>query len=276
MNFAKFLILFVVIGVSQAQIELIQTRPGNYSPPTIPLWGVRQGSGIDTQSLKTVKNVGKKSITFSAASLQVKSPGLEGEWYLSVTLNHYGKNSANCDIQGIQSQYAYCYLNEIDEVILHPQEQAMLGVTSLYECAWLMVCKTDTTVKPPVYYFSYNTAKDVDTLDARLGLYWYDSLWTVDSAFIDCRIEFNRGKKYVERILPRNASAGSVPLQSVPGGWRVTSGTGWSLVDAQGHAIPLRQEPTSEGLRLMPTGARRGVGILRSREGQTYRVFMGM
>jgi len=152
----------------------------------------------------------------------------------------------------------------------------MLGITSLRECEWLMVCKKDTTVTPQVYYFTYNTAKDVDTLDARLGLYWYDSLWNVDSAFIDCRIEFNRGTKFVERIIPRSATASTPLPQSIPGGWRVASGTGWSLVDAQGHALPLRQEPMTDGLRLMPVGSRRGVGILRNRDGQSYRVFMGM
>lgn len=140
-----------------------------------------------------------------------------------------------------------------------------------------MVCKKDTTVNPPVYYFTYNTAKDVDTLDARLGLYWYDSLTLdVDSAFIDCRIEFNRDTKFVERIIPRSAKADASQLRNIPGGWSVASGTGWSLFDAQGHALPLRQEPMTDGLRLMPVGSRRGVGILRNRDGQSYRVFMGM
>jgi len=278
MNCIKFF-LFVFASIVHSQIEFVQTYPGKYTPPATPLWGVIHTTAADTTSDKSVKNISTKTLTFFRASLRIVSPGLEGEWGTSINLNAGYNNAASWDIGGHKTQFAYTILYEDEpspEVILHPQEQARLSLPSLGECNWLMVCKKDTTVKPPVYYYTYNTAKDVDTLDARLGLYWYDSLWTVDSAFIDCRIEFNRGNKFVERILPRSSTASALQLQSIPGGWSVASGTGWSLVDAQGHALPLRQEPMGDGLRLMPVGSRRGIGILRSREGLTYRVFMGM
>lgn len=276
MNFAKFLILFALVGFPHAQIEFIQTRPGNYTPPSPPLWGVLHTTAGDTLSDKSIKNVSNKTLTFYNAGLQILSPGLEGEWRTDITLDARYPNYTSWNLYAYKSQFAYDSLVVTSEVVLHPQEVARLSVPALYECDWLLACKKDTTVSPPVYYFTYNTAKDVDTIDARLVLYWYDSLWNDGSAFIDCRIEFRRGSKYVGRIVPRSAKADASQLRNIPGGWSVASGTGWSLVDAQGHALPLRQEPMTDGLRLMPVGSRRGVGILRNREGQTYRVFMGM
>jgi len=118
----------------------------------------------------------------------------------------------------------------------------------------------------------------VDTIDARLGVYWKDSVTKArDSLFLDCKFEYNQFEHRVG-IGYRGTGNSLVPFipKTQGKGWKVPYGAHWSLSLADGQNVELRLEATQGGLLLVPPSSPRGVGVLRNDRGDVYRVLLGL
>jgi hypothetical protein len=226
-----------------------------------------------------LKNQGNKTLIFQSTSLNIKSFGVEGEWHSDMRLYVEKDNESTCQFDGIKTNYSQCSFFPYDSTILRPLDTAQLILSNFEDCHILNYCIVDSSVTPPDTLYKRNTAKNIDTLNVRLGLYWQDSTTRAnDSTFIDCLLVFNRViNKYVIVGITRfkDSKQEGAPIPT-PNGWRVATDAHWILVDAQGHAIPLRRETTADGLFLRTTTSQRGVGYLRDGTGKSYRVLMGM
>ena len=256
-------------AVCQAQIAFVPTRPGNWTP-TKPLFGVLYGSDGDTINYRSIKNAGTAPIVIQAVSLEIKSPGLEGEWWGNVYVE--GVGTAELMVQ--RAQFLKFRYLQVNSPFIAPNSGAKLTVSGLTDCYRndYLSCAVDRSVTPPDSLFKHNTANPVDTIDARLGVYWrVQGTDTNDSAYLDCRIEYRSRAYTVGSIRTRSSFADAARPVGVSGGWRVESGA-WSLRRPDGAVVPLEHQATAQGLLLQPTLAFAGVGILHNAEGQAFRV----
>jgi hypothetical protein len=260
MRIIKFGILLA--ATCQAQISFVPRYPGNWTPTT-PIFGVLYGSAGDTIFDRNIKNVGSASIVLQAVSMEILSPGLEGEWRGSFSVQ--GMDIAIFEAQRVQfKKFHYTQLNP---PAIAPDSTAYLSVNRLADCYW--PCTVDKSVTPPDTLFKHNTVNPVDTFDVRLGVYWrVGNIY--DSAYLDCRIEYRTGM-HTEGIQYRGSSPGVARPVGVSGGWRVESGA-WSLRHTDGREVPVGRLATAQGLVVRPTQAFEGIGILHNAEGQAFRV----
>ena len=259
----------LLAGICQAQVEFVPSRPGNWTPAT-PLLGVKDRVIGDTIQWRSIKNAGADPIVITAVSLEIRSPGLEGEWWGTVSVAARG--TANLMAQRLQFQKTK--LVQVDPPAIPPGLAAGLDVSGLTDCYRndYLSCAVDRSVTPPDSLFKHNTANPVDTIDARLGVYWrVQGTQSYDSAYLDCRIEYRSRAYTVGSIRSRSSFADAARPVGVSGGWRVESGS-WSLRRPDGAVVPLEHQATAQGLLLKPPPAFAGVGILRNAEGQTFRV----
>jgi hypothetical protein len=254
--------------ICQAQVEFVASRPGNWVPTT-PIFGVLWPTVGDTVNDRSIKNVGASSIVIQAVSMEIKSPGLEGEWWGGLSIvglrDHVYLKTQRVQYKKVQ----YTQTNS-----LAPNSTARLNVSRLTDCYWDDIggfCTVDRSVSPPDTLFKHNTANPVDTMDVRLGVYWRDASNSVkDSAYLDCRIEY-RTRALTSGNQYRGSSPSVFHPVGVAGGWHVESGS-WSLRHPDGREVPVERVALAEGLVVRPTAAFEGVGILHNAEGQAFRV----
>jgi len=226
----------------QAQIAFVPSQPGSWTP-TKPIFGVMYGSEGDTINYRSIKNLGSTPIVLTLVSMEIRSPGLEGEWQGAFSVQ--GLEYAIFKAQRVQ--FKKFWYSQIYPSAIGQNGTARLSVNGLVDCQW--PCTVDNTVTPPDTLFKHNTANPVDTLDVRLGVYWrIQNTDTYDSAFLGCRIEYRTGV-HTERTLYRGASSEVARPVGVAGGWRVEYGA-WSLRRPDGAVVPLGRQATAQGLLL--------------------------
>jgi hypothetical protein len=264
--------------ICQAQVEFVPTRPGNWTPTT-PIFGVKNRVIGDSIQRRSIRNVGVAPIEFHAVSLEITSPGLEGEWWGGLSISGLTE-SVDIRTQRVQfrkivgvSVTSLASNGVVSYASLSPNSMAELNVGGLTDCYRndYLSCVVDRSVTPPDSLFKHNTANPVDTIDARLGVYWrLQGTDTYDSAYLDCQIEY-RSKAYTVGVQYRGGSPVASRPVGVSGGWRVETGS-WSLRRPDGAVVPLGRQETTQGLLLQPTLAFAGIGILHNDDGQAFRV----